>query len=234
MSSLEPNKDGIIAIAVDDIKPFLLKGGGINVTSTTDAKYKQHLTPEVESRVAILEVSDLSIPYVEIHYNAIDLTGSKMGVANPCLLVTKTVPDGGSFIDSDRVANHIAAAVGAGAKIHSAGGVIRLPKSVVNEASVVLKPHHLVGDNTGGIDYEEDLDESKIPANYTPQFAGDSPQQPPLGVGTAKHNQHITYYIYNQEDANLATLQHKQSLLIIKRLISLHRKKVERLNYLTL
>jgi hypothetical protein len=187
LSSLEPNKDGIIAIAVDDIKPFLLKGGGINVTSTTDAKYKQHLTPEVESRVAILQVPDMTIPYVEIHYNAIDLTGSKMGVANPCLLVTKTVPDGGSFIDSDRVANHIAAAVSAGAKIHSAGGVIRLPKSAVKEASVALKPHHLVGDNTGGIDYELDLDESKIPANYTPQFAGDSPQQPPLGVGTAKH-----------------------------------------------
>ena len=74
----DAHRDGVIAISVDDITPFLLKGGGIDVSSTTDAAYSKHLTPETESRVAILEVSGLTAGYVEIHYNAVDLTGGKM------------------------------------------------------------------------------------------------------------------------------------------------------------
>ena len=187
LASLDAHRDGVIAISVDDIQPFLLKGGGIGVDSSDDAVYKKHLTPETESRVAILEVSGLTAGYVEIHYNAIDLTGGKMGLSDPALLITKTVPDGGSFLNSKRVAAHIADAVGAGATIHAPGGVITASSSDVGTAQVAMKPHHLVGDNTGGISYENDLDESHLPSNYTPRTAGDEAQKPPQGVGTTIH-----------------------------------------------
>lgn len=187
LASIDAHRDGVIAISVDDITPFLLKGGGIDVSSTTDAAYSKHLTPETESRVAILEVSGLTAGYVEIHYNAVDLTGGKMGLSNPALLITKTVPDGGALLDSKRVAAHIADAVGANATIHAPGGAIYIPSSEVGDARAVLRPHHLVGDNAGGIDYEEDLDESRIPSNYTPRSTGDEPSAPPQGVGTSSH-----------------------------------------------
>jgi len=185
--SHDPHRDGVIAISVDDIEPFLLKGGGIGVSSTTDSQYKNHLTPEKESRVAILEVSGLSADYVEIHYNAVDLTGGKMGLSNPTLLITKTVPDGGCFLNSKRVAEHIADAVGAGATIHSPGGVITASSKDMGDAQVAMKPHHLVGDNAGGFDYEKDLNESFLPSAYTPRSAGDEPNKPPQGVATTSH-----------------------------------------------
>ena len=188
LASIDAHRDGVIAISVDDIRPFLLKGGGIGVASTDDSAYKKHLTPETESRVAILEASGIPAGYVEIHYNAVDLTGGKMGLSDPALLITKTVPDGGSFINGKRVAAHIADAVGANASIHAPGGVIQFPSSYVGgDGSIVLAPHYLVGDNTGGIDYDEDLDESLIPTNYTPRATGDEPSKPPQGVGTQPH-----------------------------------------------
>ena len=124
LAGIDDHRDSVIAISVEDIRPFLLKGGGIDVDSADDAQYKKHLTPETESRVAILEVSGLDAGYVEIHYNAIDLTGGKMGLSNPALLITKTVPNAGSYLNGKRVAAHIADAVSANATIHSAGGVI--------------------------------------------------------------------------------------------------------------
>ena len=187
LASIDAHRDGVIAISVDDIQPFLLKGGGIGVSSTTDAVYNKHLTPETESRVAILEVSGLTAGYVEVHYNAVDLTGGKMGLSNPALLITKTVPDGGCLLDSKRVAAHIADAVGAGATIHAPGGVITASSQDVGSARVAMKPHHLVGDNTGGIAYENDLDESFLPSNYAPRTTGDEAQKPPQGVGTTVH-----------------------------------------------
>ncbi|MAA64954.1 MAG: hypothetical protein CL581_09290 [Alteromonadaceae bacterium] len=187
LASLDAHEDGVIAISVDDIRPFLLKGGGLGTVSTSDSAYLKHLTPETESRVALLEVSGLTAGYVEIHYNAVDLTGGKMGLSNPALLITKTVPDGGCLLDGKRVAAHIADAVGAGATIHAPGGVIYAFSEDIGNARVAMQPHHLVGDNTGGIEYEEQLDESKIPSNYTPSASGDSPRAPPQGVGTTTH-----------------------------------------------
>lgn len=187
LASIDANRDGVIAISVNDVQPFLLKGGGLGVTSTSDSQYTKHLTPETESRVAILEVSGLTAGYVEVHYNAVDLTGGKMGLSNPALLITKTVPDGGCLLDGKRVAAHIADAVGAGATIHSPGGVIMTSADDIGNARVALKPHHLVGDNTGGIQYDDDLDESLIPSNYLPRSTGDEPNRPPQGVGTTTH-----------------------------------------------
>tara|TARA_R100001509_G_scaffold158855_1_gene124576 strand:+ start:968 stop:16339 length:15372 start_codon:yes stop_codon:yes gene_type:complete len=184
---IDNNRDGVIAISVDDIEPFLLKGGGIGVDSQSDSQYKKHLTPEKDSRIAILEVSGLTAGYVEVHYNAVDLTGEKMGLSNPALLVTKTVPDGGCFLNTKRVAEHIADAVAAGATIHSPGGVITASSNDIGTAQVALKPHHLVGDNAGGFDYEKDLNESLLPANYTPRFTGEEGNAPPQGVATTTH-----------------------------------------------
>jgi hypothetical protein len=187
LAGIDDHRDGVIAISVEDIRPFLLKGGGIDVDSANDSQYKKHLTPETESRVAILEVSGLDAGYVEIHYNAIDLTGGKMGLNNPALLVTKTVPDAGSLLNGKRVAAHIADAVAANATLHSAGGVIYATPQDIGDSNLALLPHYLVGDNAGGLDYEDDLDESLIPSNYTPRNTGDEPSKPPQGVGTTKH-----------------------------------------------
>ena len=187
LASIDAHRDGVIAISVDDIEPFLLKGGGIGVNSQSDKQYKKHLTPEKDSRVAILEVPGLTAKYVEIHYNAIDLTGGKMGLANPALLIEKTVPDGGCLLNGKRVAAHIADAVGAGVTIHSPGGIITASSKDVGDAQVALKPHHLVGDNAGGFDYENELNESSLPSAYTPRSTGDEPNKPPQGVATTTH-----------------------------------------------
>ena len=187
LASIDANRDGVIAISVEDIRPFLLKGGGIDVSSVNDSQYKKHLAPETESRIAILEVTGLDAGYVEIHYNAIDLTGGKMGLSDPALLITKTVPDGGCLLNGKRVAAHIADAITANANIHSAGGVIEVPSQYIGDNNLILQPHYLVGDNTGGIEYADDLDESLIPSNYSPRSTGDEPSKPPQGVGTSKH-----------------------------------------------
>jgi len=186
--------DGVIAIGVDDIRPFLLKGHGIEDVTTDSAAHKLHLIPEDTSRVAIMEVDGVaSLPYVEIHYNAIDLTGAKMGVDKPCLIVEKTVPSANVTIDGDTVAQHITDAIGA--LIHSAGGIVTLSNSAVGEAHTVMNPHRLVGDNTGGSEKEIELDESRLPANYTPVSVTDLPQTGPIGISSSnEESSHPSVY----------------------------------------
>lgn len=175
------NKDGVIAIGVDDIRPFLLKGFGVDSVDSDSNTHKMHLLPEDKSRIAIMEVSGISsLPYVEIHYNAIDLTGSKMGINKPCLLIEKTVPSANTSIDGDTIAGHIATAVGA--TIHSAGGIVSISKDSVGDAHTVMNPHRLIGDNTGGTEKEIEMDESRLPAVYTPTNADDLPQSAPIAI----------------------------------------------------
>ncbi len=186
LASIDAHRDGVIAIggAGFDVRPFLLKGHGAENVVATDGVYNLHLTPETESRVALLQVSGLSIPYVEIHYNAVDLLGTKVGAGGPALLVEKTVPDGGSLLDGKRVAQHIADAVGAtgGATLHAPGGVLVFDVKDIGAAEVAMKSHRLVGDNTGGRLSEVELDESSLPSNYTPVNTGDPPRAPPKAV----------------------------------------------------
>ena len=85
MVGVDATQRGIIGIGGFDFNPlpFLLKGhAAINEDGSYDS-YDIHLTPEDESRVAILPVSGLTsvAPYVEIHYNAIDLTGNTFQTA---------------------------------------------------------------------------------------------------------------------------------------------------------
>ena len=81
--------DSIIAIGVDDIRPFALKGLDTehtalfdtnNPTKPTNQEYVRHLTPEKESRVASItlpsSLTSHGLPTtVLVHYKAIDLTG---------------------------------------------------------------------------------------------------------------------------------------------------------------
>jgi len=181
------NKREVIAIGGPnfDIRPFLLKGHAAEAVVATDNVYDLHLAPETESRIAVLEVPSLSpnaAPYVQIHYNAIDLTGGKMGGTGPMLLIEKTVPAGGSVIGGTSVAAHIATAIAAGMTIHAPGGMVRISETTAGDNNDSLKPHRLVGDNTGGRQYEIELDESLLPANHTPVRATDVGSKPPQGI----------------------------------------------------
>lgn len=100
--------DDIIAIAVEDITPFLLKTldashtaklkqhknansatGQPNIKYTpSDDIYVQHLTPSKQTRCAIIETptylkSEFGVPpHIEVHYDAIDLTGEVIAGTN--------------------------------------------------------------------------------------------------------------------------------------------------------
>ena len=181
MTSLDNTQEGVIAIGVDDIKPFLLKGHGFNDVTTGSNAHNLHLMPEDVSRVAIMQVAGISgYPYVEIHYNAVDLTGSKMSISNPCLLVEKTVPSANTVLSGQTVAHWIANA--SSPTIHAPGGIVVFSAEAVGESSTVMISHRLVGDNTGGTEKEFDLNESRIPANYTPTLATDLPNNTPTGI----------------------------------------------------
>tara|TARA_R100001594_G_scaffold13384_6_gene29007 strand:+ start:4637 stop:21703 length:17067 start_codon:yes stop_codon:yes gene_type:complete len=184
LTSLDPDRDSIIAIGGSgfDIRPFLLKGHGVDNISNTDDIYNLHLTPETESRVAMLETGDSDFPYVEVHYNAVDLTGDTMGTSGPCLIVEKTVPAGGCLINAKRVASTISSTISSGRTLHAPGGIVIFDEKEVGNASEVLTSHRMVGDNTGGKQYEIELDTSRLPSNYTPQSATDVPQSGPIGV----------------------------------------------------
>ena len=79
-------RDEIVAIAVDNIKPFLLKGLDDDYTAQlsggvpTDDGYIRHLTPEKKARIATIDspaalVSAGGPKTILVYYDAIDLTG---------------------------------------------------------------------------------------------------------------------------------------------------------------
>jgi hypothetical protein len=176
--------DDIIAIGGSgfDVTPFLLKGHGTKNVVATDDVYNLHLTPESESRVAILETGDSDFPYIEIHYNAVDLLGTTMGTSGPCLIVEKTVPHAGALINSKRVGATIASSISSGRTLHAPGGVIIIPERDMGNNPQALDSHKLVGDNTGGSQNEIELDLSRLPSNYTPSVATDPANSGPIAV----------------------------------------------------
>ena len=193
MAGKDNAQDEIIAIGGDgfDVTPFLLKGHGVQAVTKDDDVYTLHLTPETESRVAILETGNNDFPYMEIHYNAIDLTGSSMSMDGPCLLVEKTVPAGGSVFGTGgaTVAAKLAGLIGDSNRVlHAPGGAVYFTEKDVGDIGDILLPHRLVGDNTGGQHNEINLDYSRLPTNtlgitaYTPSTATDLPCSPPLAV----------------------------------------------------
>ena len=230
-------KRELIAIGGDsfDYTPFLLKGPTPSLGGKYEADIrKHHLRPSSKSRVALLHVPQLKstnvkfAPYVEIHYNAIDLTGESMhkpiapnsieagkqyiivsnvnapftniGAADnnvgtiftatasgsgigtvrryqPLLMVEKTVPagniptGGGSY-----VYDAIASSLASGKKLYSAGGVI---ECMVTGDKVLATPHAMIGDNSEGYEADFALDESLVPANYTPRAISTSGNNTP-------------------------------------------------------
>ena len=98
-NGLAESKEQAIAIGGTnfDYRPFMLKGPVPEFESDiNDDTRLYHLRPESVSRVALLKVPTLQsthglAPYVEIHYNAIDLTGASMNKTTPCLMIEKTV-----------------------------------------------------------------------------------------------------------------------------------------------
>jgi len=83
-------RDEIVAIAISDPKPFMLKGLDTEHTASfsngvpTNDAYVRHLTPEKKTRVASIEsptvlVSAGGPKQILIHYDAIDLTGEVVG-----------------------------------------------------------------------------------------------------------------------------------------------------------
>ena len=79
-------RDEIIALAVEDVRPFMLKGLDIDYTAQlsngipTNDGYIRHLTPEKKTRIAVIDspsalVSAGGPSKVLVYYDAIDLTG---------------------------------------------------------------------------------------------------------------------------------------------------------------
>ena len=84
-----------------DYQPFLLKNPLEGGTSDDDAAFRRHhLRPIQTSRVAILSVPTLGTthnlaPFVEVHYNAVDVTGASAGLTVGGV-VSVTIAGGGS------------------------------------------------------------------------------------------------------------------------------------------
>ena len=199
----------MIAIGRDgfDAMPFLLKGP-MPEFDTIDAETRRfHLRPETTSRVALLKVPTLQsthniAPFVEIHYNAIDLSGASMGKTFPMLMVEKTVPTG-SFVltGTTTVLDVISADLADASKdttLYAPGGVIDVSIPTVASLDLFSESNLFVGDNTGGSESDVELDESTCPNNYTPpNTATAKPNTTPQNVA-ASHTDLVHESVFNK------------------------------------
>ena len=198
-----------------DVKPFLLKGPSPVFGVQADAKLRtHHLRPSRESRVALLHLPILRstyniAPYIEIHYNAIDLTGASMSSSNtdtPLLMIEKTVPS----TDLDLGTNNfiydliVTALSSNDLTLHAPGGLVTLESTEVGDFEDILAINKLVGDNSEGYDSDANLDESLTPVNYTPSAQADAirnntPQIVQDSVSqTSKHNSAFNKLVLNK------------------------------------
>ena len=200
-SSPPTGKRKLIAIGGPnfDYLPFALKGPvpPFQAYNPDDAQThissdirKYHVKPSKESRVAILHVPRLTqltptlAPFVEIHYNAIDLTGASMsGTVQPLLMVEKTVPASDTLISgSEYVYDAIIDSIASGHTLFAPGGYIDIDTSEINVNEGLLYDHSLVGDTSEGYSADDEVDESLTPANYTPRNNTDSIQNQTPGI----------------------------------------------------
>lgn len=205
--SLSTSKREVIAIGGPnfDYEPFLLKAPIVPFGATiNDETRTHHLRPSRESRVALLHVPRLAsvhsmAPYVEIHYNAIDLTGASMsGTTQALLMVEKTVPAGKTAIgDPDAgtdttVYAEINTAVSSGATLYAPGGVIFVDTDESPTFEDIFTNHRFANDSSEGYDADLTLDESQTPVNLTPYDGDDIINSPPNVVieSTSKTTQH--------------------------------------------
>ncbi len=183
--------------------PFMLKGPVPAINDVDENNRLFHLIPETESRVALLHVPALRTshnlaPYIEVHYNAIDLTGASMGQSNPMLMVTKTVPAGSFDLGSGTRVLDVINSDLANTTLYSPGGVIHLSNAVSGYGSLMQESHTLIGDNAGGQDSETELDYSRTPALYTPvNDVNAEPASPPTAVKRS-HNTGAHESVYHR------------------------------------
>ena len=128
-------KDEIVAIAVADPKPFMLKGLDTEHTANfsggvpTNDSYIRHLTPEKKTRIAVIDSPSLMVSgggpsKVLVYYDAIDLTGEVVAGTSLAsagvqakfradhatgnaayLVVKKTIPSGSAVFNSRTVSD---------------------------------------------------------------------------------------------------------------------------------
>ncbi len=203
-NGLPASKEEIIAISIGDHKPFMLKGpipeNYSRTTLTTDER-DYHIRPETESRIALLHVPTLRTthnlaPYVEIHYNALDLLGDSMQTPSasptPMLMVEKTVPKGSTILTGTTTILDVIKADLANASkdstIYSPGGYIDLDSAVANQNDYFEKTNSLVGDNAGGAEYDFEISYDTSPINYTPPSDVNAQPATTPQVITSSHN----------------------------------------------
>ena len=177
-NGLPASKEQAIAIGGTnfDYRPFMMKGPVPEFGDINDDTRLYHLRPESVSRIALLKVPTLlsnhNLPYVEIHYNAIDLTGVSMGKTTPCLMIEKTVPSGNFVLTgTTTVLDVIEADLADASKdttLFSPGGMLFLGLGQIAGSVHLEESHSLVGDNTGGFELDSEVDFSLCPVNYTP------------------------------------------------------------------
>jgi len=216
-----------------DYTPFALKGPvpPFQVYDSDDAQThisddirKYHVKPSKESRVAILHVPRLTqltptlAPFVEIHYNAIDLTGASMsGTVQPLLMVEKTVPSSDTLVSgSEYVYDAIINSIASGHTLFSPGGYIDVDTEEINVGDELLYDHSFVGDTSEGFSSDDEVDESLTPANYTPRNNSDSIQNQTPGVilestSTTGDHDSVFHRLYFNQVKNTKLLTDKGS-----------------------
>jgi hypothetical protein len=219
-NGLPASKEEIIAIDVSDHKPFMLKGpipeNYTRDTLTTDER-DYHIRPESESRIALLHVPTLRTthnlaPYVEIHYNALDLLGDSMQAASasptPMLMVEKTIPKGSTVLTGTTTVLDVIKADLADANkdstIFSAGGYIDLESSVANQTEYFEKTNSLIGDNAGGAEYDFEISYATTPrkadnsVGYTPPSDINAQPATTPQVIASSHNKSTHQSVYHK------------------------------------
>jgi hypothetical protein len=203
-NGLPVSKKELIAIggASFNVQPFFLKGPVPLAFDDADTRLF-HLRPEKESRIALLKVPALQsahnlAPFVEIHYNAIDLTGASMGISGPMLMVEKTVPAGSFDLGGGTRVIDVITSDLANTVLYSAGGVINILTDDMNTDFSLRKSHSLLGDNTGGEENDSELDFSTCPVNYTPVNDTTATPASPPKVVKKSHNNALHESVYNK------------------------------------
>ena len=208
-NGLPASKKEMIAIGKNgfDYKPFLLKGPIPEFNDIDTETRRFHLRPESTSRIALLKVPTLQsthniAPFVEIHYNAIDLTGVSMGKAFPMLMVEKTVPAGAFVLTgTTTVLDVITADLADASKdttLYAAGGVLDVSFPTTVSMDWFTESNLMLGDNTGGMESDTELDESGCPANYTPVNDENAPPNITPQIIAASHTDVAHESVYHK------------------------------------
>ena len=112
----------------------------------------------------------------------------QLELLGPALLVEKVVPDVATVLPSGKqiidVIHTDLNTAGTQTDIHAPGGTITIPKSAMSN----IKSGDLVGDDSGGKEYDTELDLSYTPTNYMPFHSSDEGQSAPIAIEASHVN----------------------------------------------